>query len=113
MGVLLKQEEKLNDFSQRKQFLIDNELLSRRAATGFSEKNPLRRGLLAYMIYKALGIKGGLTLRLLGPNQRYAHKELVYRGLMVSGSSAEFITGEELVYVFVKATDFLAKNKGK
>jgi len=113
MSVLLGKDENLLDFFARKQFLLDNKILSRKFENEFREEEPLRRGLLAYMVYQALGIKGGLTLRVFGPSQRYAQLELVYRGIMFSGSSSEYLSGEELIYVSVKAAEYRAKNKGK
>ena len=67
--------------------------------------------LAAYMFYKALGIKGGLCLRLFGVNERYAVKELGFQGIMPSGNVNDIVSGEELVSAFTQATNYITKKK--
>jgi len=71
---------------------------------------PLSRGLLGQMICQALDIKGGLTMRVFGPRKRYAHKELVYLGIMFPGSSREYLSGKELVVTIIQAIEYITQD---
>lgn len=64
---------------------------------------PVDKGTVAYMIVRALGIKGGATMSLFGPSRRYAFRECVYLRLMKGGSSGEFLTGRELIDILGNA----------
>ena len=66
---------------------------------------PLTKGRLAYMVYQACGIRGGLTLSLWGPSQRYCLKELQYLGLMTAGMPYTGVTGMEYVAVLTRADE--------
>ena len=72
-----------------------------------SDDEPLSRGTLGLMICDALDIKGGLSMRMFRWSKRYAHKELVYLGVMVSGSSREYISGKELLVTFIQAINYM------
>jgi hypothetical protein len=61
------------------------------------------KGQLASLLCRALGIKGGLTMRVLGPVPRYALKECVYLELMVHGPEYKNVPGGELVGVIDRA----------
>ena len=60
---------------------------------------PVDRGQLSCMLCKALGIKGGLTMRVLGPTQRYAFQECVFLKLLPDGPQHEYLTGADLIAV--------------
>ena len=91
------------------QFVQDN-LLPPSVKKGFKYPQPLRKGQVAYMLCKALDIKGGLWLRFLGLNQRYALRELVYEGIMFSGSVQDFMSGKELLITLTQAVDYLTRS---
>lgn len=110
LAILLGKDDDLKSFEDQRQFFIEVELLSQRQAERFSESTPLRRGLFARMLLLALNIKGGLTLRVFGPYERYALSELVYEDIMISGSTREWMSGRELVYTFIQAANYIAKN---
>lgn len=66
------------------------------------------RGRLAYMIYQACDITGGLTLHLAGPSQRYCLRELQYQGFISPRATlAAAVTGMELVGVLNRADAFM------
>jgi hypothetical protein len=73
------------------------------------QQGPLTKGQAAYMLCQALEIKGGLWLRLLGLNQRYALRELVYEGIMFSGSVQDFMSGRELISTLNRAADYASR----
>src|ERR1051326_2431177 len=66
----------------------------------------LTRGTLADALVRALELKGGVTLRVLGPTERYATRELEYRGLYPPSSPNQIFSGSEFVGVIAKVEDF-------
>ncbi len=69
---------------------------------GASPSSPLRKGLLAQMAVKALGIKGGIISRLFGMSQRYALKECVFLELMTEENARQIVEGVELIGVLYR-----------
>lgn len=63
---------------------------------------PVTKGTLAYMLCRALGLKGGVMLRLI-PCRRYAYREALNYGLMAKGSAREPLTGPEAVGILGRA----------
>jgi hypothetical protein len=70
--------------------------------------DPTTKGHLARLLCKALGIRGGLWMRLLGPLPRLALNECAYLDLMVSGCEYRHVLGGELVGVIDRADRFRA-----
>ena len=60
------------------------------------------KGTLAYMLCRALNIRGGLFMHIL-PNRRYAYREAVYQKLMLRGSENEPLTGPEAIGILGRA----------
>ncbi len=104
--VLMGVDNKYIDLESQVSFLKENKLLPNYLESGFDPMKPLRKGVLAYMFCKVLDIKGGILLRLLGMNQRYALKELVYQGIMSSGNEKDIVSGEELVLTLTRAVSY-------
>lgn len=72
-----------------------------------SGSQPLTKGELAYMAYKACGVKEkGVVLSLFGPSRRYCLRELQYRGMMAQGGTSMRVTGMELVAVITRADTY-------
>ncbi len=67
---------------------------------------PTTKGRLAVLICKALGVKGGLWMRLFGPLPRLALNECAYLEVMAAGCDYGHVTGGELVGV-IDRTDRL------
>jgi len=63
---------------------------------------PVTKGTLAFMLCRALEIKGGVMMHLI-PSRRYAYKEAVFQNLMLRGSENEPLTGPEAVGIFGRA----------
>lgn len=59
--------------------------------------DPVTKGHVAYMMCRALGIRGGLTMTVLGITRRYAFRECVHEGLMLGRSSGEYVSGRQLL----------------
>ena len=72
----------------------------------------LRRGQFAYLLCKALDIKGGLTMRIIGTRERYALREVIFLGLMPDVNKAKYVNGMEVLGVLSRAEDYRSK-KGK
>lgn len=73
----------------------------------------LSKGAAALLFCRALGINGGIGLRLFPKSERYALRELVYEGLMSAEGPEELVTGRELVAMFVAAVDYMEKRRGR
>ncbi len=68
-----------------------------------TEDSPLTKGTLSYMTFRALDLKGGLTIRLFGLSRRYALRECYQLALITRGSVDEYVTGRELIDVVTNA----------
>jgi hypothetical protein len=104
--VLLGKEKQFTSFPAEVEFLKENGYLPKGAAWDLNDS--LTKGELAFMLYKALKIKGGVHLRVFGASQRYALSELVFMGIMVRGHQDDVVTGRELAYSFIESADYLA-----
>ena len=63
------------------------------------------RGTLAVAIVRALDIKGGLTMRIIGPTPRYAVRELVFMELYPPSSPGQTFSGVEYLGIIGKLED--------
>jgi len=77
----------------------------------FDADRAITRGKLAYMIYKACQLSGGVTLTLFGPSQWYCLKELQYQGFVSPGPVLGPVTGMEYVAVISRADSYLASGQ--
>ena len=107
--LLMGVENQYIDMNSQIIFLKEKNFLPKKLEADFSPREPLRKGLFAYMLYKALEVEGGITLSLFGISERYALKELVYQGILASGNENDILTGEELVSTTMRAADFISK----
>jgi hypothetical protein len=80
----------------------------------YNEKTPLTRGMLAYMLVRALGIRGGVTMQIFGPSERYALRECQKLELIEKGSAKSHVSGREFLSIMRKAGEYANKklNKG-
>ena len=70
----------------------------------------VNRGELSYMLFKALEMKGGLTVRIFGVSCRYAFRECVDKKLIVEGYANQLLSGEELISILAEAEKYQQKN---
>jgi len=70
---------------------------------------PTTKGRLARLLCKALVLKGGLWMRLFGPQPRIALSECAYLNLMTRGAVYRHVMGGELVGVIDRADRFRAR----
>jgi len=83
--------------------------------SGKEELAPLetaRVGWIAKAVCIETGIKGGVTMRVFGPRERYAVHELNYRHWLANMTPNQAITGIQLVGLLGSAEDHLAGGDG-
>ena len=66
----------------------------------------VERGTLAVALMKMAGVKGGVTMQLLGPSPRYAVRALQARNLLPPSSPNQTFSGPELVAVLGRIEDW-------
>lgn len=71
------------------------------------------RGEIAYMLFKTLGFKGGLTVRIFGLSCRYAFRECVNKKLMAQGYPNQLLAGEELISILAETEKYQEKQTAK
>ena len=72
---------------------------------GKEANDPVTAGELAFLIMKALNLRGGIMYTIF-PNIRYAYKELVYRKTLETGTgSKRIVSGEEVLRVLAKTME--------
>ncbi len=99
--MVLEGRDTAKTFKQRVQALRNKGILP--AGADLEAGRPVTRGRLAYMIYQACKIPGGVILRLAGPSQRYCLRELQYRDMMRKGFARTPVNGMEFVEALTRA----------
>jgi hypothetical protein len=100
------------DFTEARQFLTIRGVLPDGWLNKAGPDDLLTKGNLARLVVKALGVKGGLWMRLLGPVPRAALNECAYLEIMVSGCEWCNVSGGELVGVIDRADRFRLQEAG-
>ena len=101
VAILARGKDDLKEPGKCRDFLLERKIALQK--WGLAPDEPLTKGKLAYMVCQALGIKGGVTMRLFGPSQRYCLFECEYLELMTGGAPYEHVTGGELVSTIDRA----------
>lgn len=91
------------DFRASKAYLTRRGILPDGWLDKAAPEAPTTKGRLAVLICKALGFKGGIWMRLLGPLPRLALSECAYFEIMTPGCDYGHVTGGELVGVIDRA----------
>jgi len=71
-----------------------------------------RVGWIAKAVCIETGIKGGVTMRVFGPRERYSVNELNYRGWLANMSPQQSISGLQLMSLLGRAEDYRAGGLG-
>jgi hypothetical protein len=97
-------DDPAEDYAGRLRTLRSRKMLP----TGFDQQpeEAIERGTLAVALLKALDIKGGLMLRVLGPTPRYAVRELVFMELYPPSSPQQTFSGAEFLGIMGKIEDY-------
>jgi len=110
MVILVSEGKELGGtFAACKAYLDEHDVLPGGWLDKAGPDTPLTKGRLATLLCKALHVKGGLWMRLLGPVPRFALHECVYLELMVGGAEYAHVQGGELVGVVDRADRFRAR----
>ena len=113
LAILLGLRQEQKDYPAGLSFCREKGILPPKISDNLRAESPLRKGVAAYMFCRALGLRDSVWLRVFGTSQRYALRELVFEGIMPSGSVHESVSGSELVLIFANAAEYLAdKNPG-
>ena len=95
---------------------LAGELVSRKIARPEWTSDPkarLTRGRAAYLLCQALHIKGGVTMSVFGPSERYCFRECLYLGVWPGGNQRDLMTGGELMGVLKWAADYQEEHEKK
>jgi hypothetical protein len=103
--LLLDGKDDTTSFQQRHDALVERGIVAR--SWSVYPNRPLTRGRLAYMVYQAMKLPGGLILTLTGPTQRYCLRELEYQKFMAQGNLLIPVTGLEFVAVLTRADAYI------
>jgi len=103
--MLLEGKDEHETFARRVAALRERKLLDE--TWDFQADRPITRGKVAYMVYQACHVPGGLILTLTGPSQRYCLRELQYREMMTDGAVYTPVSGMEFVAVLTRADHYL------
>jgi len=109
--ILMGVDEDRIDLAAQVAYLQEQGFLPRRYSELFDPMEPLRKGVVAYMLREVLDIRGGIALHLFGPSERYAMKELAFRGIMAEGNVNDLVSGEELVQIMGQVAALKAKQE--
>jgi|GEM_PF-720648 len=105
-GVLLflNDQDDNPDYESRVQALKDSGLLP----AGFDRpaQEAVTRGTLAVILVNALQIKGGVMMHLVGPQPRYAVRELTAMGIYPLSSPHQVFAGDEFIDIIGRAEDY-------
>lgn len=71
------------------------------------------RGVLAVALCHQLHIKGGITMHLIGPEQRYATRELQYMNLYPPSSPQQTFSGAEFIGIISHVEDYQRAQSGE
>jgi hypothetical protein len=107
--LLMNVDQKYIDLDAQTAYLRELKLLPAKYDGSFDPMQPLRKGVLAFMFYRLLELRGGVVLMLFGPSERYALKELAFQGFLAPGHVDDLVSGEELVYLLTRATEHRMK----
>lgn len=103
--LLLEGEDASEDFQSRLDKLTQKGLIPPKRT--LSADQALTKGDLAYMAYRACGVKEkGVVLSVFGPSRRYCLRELQYRGMMAPGGESMHVTGMEFAAVITRADTY-------
>jgi hypothetical protein len=78
----------------------------------FGPADCLERDVLAYMAASYLGCRPGLVTGMFGMTRRYAHREMLYRGIIAPGAPRTVVTGSELLSVATRVARRYQPHRG-
>ena len=107
--ILFGVEDQYRQTTDQIALLKEKNFLPTHPARDYLLNAPLTKGFAAEVFCRALNIRGGLWMRLLGINERRALKELVFENIASGGNVLDKVSGRELVEMFIQAANYLAQ----
>ena len=101
------------DFDAARAYLRQQKVLPDGWLDSADAQSQTCKGRLAVLLCKALGIKGGLRMRLFGPLPRLALNECAYLEIMVGGCDFCYVSGGELVGAIDRADRLRSRLQGQ
>ena len=99
-------------FEGQYQFLLERGVVNPGWELGAGQQ--IDRGTLSYMLYKAMGLKGGVNMLVFGSwglgDRRFAYRELLYRKLVEGDVDYALVSGPELISTLGKVDDFMSRS---
>jgi hypothetical protein len=71
----------------------------------FGPQTCLRRDVLAYMCASYMGCRPGLFTSFCGMTRRYAHRDMLFRGVLAPGTPNSYVPGSELLAVVSRVAE--------
>lgn len=109
VGIFIQGSDVGENFDQQYQFLLDRGVV--RPAWKIEPDDWIDRGTISYMLYKAMGLKGGVNMVVFASwglgDRRYAYRELRYRKLVEPGVDYNYVSGPELVTLLSKVDNYM------
>ncbi len=114
-GVILFAVGKRLDMSYQSciKFLSEKQMIGDHWPDKYKEDSPLTRGMLANMLVRVMGIRGGVTMQVFGPGQRYALRECQKLGIIQKGSQNSTVSGREFLSILRKAGEYIKNTVDK
>jgi hypothetical protein len=111
-GVILLSAGRRQDMSFKgcMKYLADNGVVPISWEAAYRENSALKHSVLAYMIVRALGIQGGLTMRVFGTSGRYALRECKELGIIEKGCGNSVVSGREFLSILRRAEEYAKEN---
>jgi hypothetical protein len=109
MLMLLDGKDACKTFEERVKSLAERRVVDR--SWEFGSHRPVTKGKLAYMIYQACKVRGGVVVTLMGPTQRYCLRELEYQRFISEGTIYTDVTGMEFLAVVSRADAYMREGK--
>ena len=109
--ILLRMYDPERDFIFDLAVMREKGIISRAISETAAADALLDKGTAAYMFCQALGVRGGIWMRLFGQNKRYCLRELVFEGIMQASGVHELTSGAELVDMFTRAVNYLEQSR--
>lgn len=104
MSLLFFDEDKGGEFESTRNVLIENGVVAKKWTYG--PESPVTKGMVSYMVCRALGIKGGVLMWVTGTSQRYGLRECTWNGIVLDGNVDQYITGGELLAILSRAEGY-------
>ena len=103
MLFLIDGKDTSKDFEERTARLAMRGVVKKNWRHSYNEV--VTKGKVAYMLVRALGMRGGVMYNVTNASPRYSLRELVFMGIIVDGTEQSKLSGAEYVGILGRAED--------